>query len=271
MNGGLAGGAVSGLDLNRLVANLMLKRTKKVVLLVKGARSYEMIPGINKIAYFLFAVCREISESVTGVDAKTGLPVCIRQEPGLPSFQGFRQRHTREYPLYPTNRVGWAASMTTREYLTAIGSKQCYKIINKFNGNQLRAARWIVEQSTKKGLTVAEFILNSASSSNNVKIKKKNWHYLRNHSSSPTTIEDFLKALNEIYEYYVRKNLIITTLYEKIGNSNGKELKYLERIKSFHNRFSGLIKSIEQEIYICAEILFDSQGNVWRIEGNYKD
>jgi len=85
-------GTVNGLSISQQVADI-LKISNCVV--VKGARSYEMLQGIRKVAYFGFAVCREISESVTGIDAEQGKLVFIRHAPGERSFKGFRNRANR--------------------------------------------------------------------------------------------------------------------------------------------------------------------------------
>ncbi|RJP78386.1 MAG: methyltransferase domain-containing protein [Candidatus Zixiibacteriota bacterium] len=62
---------------------------------VRGARNYEMMQGIMKEAYFGFMVCREISESVTGLFAPDRPLIYIHHTPGERSFDGFKLRHER--------------------------------------------------------------------------------------------------------------------------------------------------------------------------------
>lgn len=108
-------GTVNGLKISQDVANI-LKKCDCVV--VKGARTYETLQGIRKVAYFAFAVSREISESVTGIDAETGRIVFIRQDAGERSFEGFRNRENRT-----------CVSVTGRRYkLSTITAKDfCHK------------------------------------------------------------------------------------------------------------------------------------------------
>jgi hypothetical protein len=105
-------GTVNGLSISQQVADI-LKMSDCVV--VKGARSYEMLQGIQKVAYFGFAVCREISESVTGVDAEQGKLVFIRHTPGARSFAGFRNRRNRPYTS-DTGRELFLSATTAMDY-----------------------------------------------------------------------------------------------------------------------------------------------------------
>ncbi|HPS37346.1 MAG TPA: response regulator, partial [Candidatus Omnitrophota bacterium] len=152
-------GAVNGREFSEEVADLVLNSD---AILVQGARSYETLQGINKTAYFAFMVCREFSESVTGVDAFTGDSVFIKQNPGLLSFQGFRERHTRSIPLAGPGRRGWAASMTATEYARAVRSPAYPKIVGRFRGDELAADHWIKQEASKSGKTIAQFILKGA-------------------------------------------------------------------------------------------------------------
>jgi len=106
-------GTVNGLKISQRVADL-LKRCDAVF--VKGARAYEMLQGIGKLTYFGFAVCREISEAVTGIDAETGDVVFIRQMPYQRTFLGFRNRTSRPYKF--GNRIS---------FLCLVTAKDCYE------------------------------------------------------------------------------------------------------------------------------------------------
>lgn len=104
-------GTVNGLKISQSVAD-RLKRCDAV--LVKGARAYEMLQGMGKPAYFGFAVCREISEAVTGIDAETGALVFIRQQPYQRTFSGFRDRRMRPREFRP-GRTSFLCRVTAKD------------------------------------------------------------------------------------------------------------------------------------------------------------
>lgn len=104
-------GTLCGHRLSARVVRLILRAD---VLFVKGARSYECLQGVLKPAYYAFAVCRSMSESVTGVDADTGGLVLVCQESGQATFRGFRKRHERPWTT-PSGRVGWLAERTASD------------------------------------------------------------------------------------------------------------------------------------------------------------
>lgn len=104
-------GTVNGLKISTGVAD-RLKRCDAV--LVKGARAYEMLQGIGKRAYFGFAVCREISEAVTGIDAETGALVFIHQRPYQRTFWGFRNRGMRPHEFRPS-RISFLCRVTAKD------------------------------------------------------------------------------------------------------------------------------------------------------------
>jgi len=104
-------GTVNGLKISQTVAD-RLKRCD--VVLVKGARAFEMLQGIGKHAYFGFAVCREISEVVTGIDAETGALVFIRQQPYQRTFSGFRDRRMRPHQFRPS-RISFLCKVTAKD------------------------------------------------------------------------------------------------------------------------------------------------------------
>lgn len=104
-------GTVNGLRISQGVAD-QLKRCD--ALFVKGARAYEMLQGVGKPAYFGFAVCREISEAVTGINAETGALVFIRQHPFQRTFSGFRMRRSRPHE-FRTGRRSFLCQITSRD------------------------------------------------------------------------------------------------------------------------------------------------------------
>ena len=84
-------GGFNGKKISTLVAETLIDSD---VLFVKGARNYEMMQGIKKNTFYSFSVCREISESITGIPASSGSPVFIYQPPGEKTFDGYRGRNS---------------------------------------------------------------------------------------------------------------------------------------------------------------------------------
>ena len=151
-------GAASGLEFSDEVVDLV---SASEAIIGKGARSYEMLQGIKKDGYFSYMVCREYSETVTGVDSDTGLSVFIKQEAGLPTFSGFKQRNKRQMPLVGAGRVGWVASMTAKEYEQAVKDEKYKAIVQQFDGDKLAANQWLLDEAGNRGLTVSQVILGS--------------------------------------------------------------------------------------------------------------
>jgi len=89
------GPKLSTVNLRKLDPRVMSLITACDIIDVRGARNYEMMQGVNKEGYFSFMVCREISESITGLSAKDRPLVLLRQRAGERSFAGFRERHKR--------------------------------------------------------------------------------------------------------------------------------------------------------------------------------
>lgn len=153
-NSGPSWGAVCGPDLSEEVVDHILDSE---AILVKGSRSYEMLQGINKDAYFASMGCREFTQSCTQVDSELGLLLSIYQPAGLPSFSGFRNRHLKEAPLFPTDRLGNVTTMTALEFQKAIHSPQYQQILKQFP-DKLTANHWIKSEATKSGKTIAKVI-----------------------------------------------------------------------------------------------------------------
>ncbi|MCY2994701.1 MAG: hypothetical protein NTY19_43590 [Planctomycetota bacterium] len=82
------------------------------VVFAKGSRTYElMATGMRVPTFGAQAVAREFSESVLGADAKMGVPALTFFH-AFPDFFGFKERHRRVAPLFPTGRSDWQARMT---------------------------------------------------------------------------------------------------------------------------------------------------------------
>ncbi|MCJ7645790.1 damage-control phosphatase ARMT1 family protein, partial [bacterium] len=124
------------------------------VIRVKGARAYETMQGIKKPAYFSMAVCRELSEAVTGVDERSGAPIFVHQDPGVPSFADFRYRAERIH-IFEDGKVAGLARMTAMDYAKAVRSDAYAKLVEAFGNDRARANRWIMKNTFKYGTTFA--------------------------------------------------------------------------------------------------------------------
>jgi hypothetical protein len=85
-------GTVNLLKLHNSIFNLIEKAD---IVDARGARNYEMLQGINKEVYFGFMVCRDFSESTTGMFAEDRPLIFIKQLPKERSFRDFRMRGNR--------------------------------------------------------------------------------------------------------------------------------------------------------------------------------
>ena len=105
-------GSIEGPKISTRAAEEMLGAD---ALYIKGSRSYELLAtGIRVPTFAAQVVNREFSESVFGVDLKAGLPV-LRYIQAFPDYCGFRERHIRHEPLFPTGRPDWQSAMTALE------------------------------------------------------------------------------------------------------------------------------------------------------------
>jgi 2-polyprenyl-3-methyl-5-hydroxy-6-metoxy-1,4-benzoquinol methylase len=89
------GPQIGGVNLRKLHPDVIELVRKSDLLDVRGARNYEMMQGVHKQAFFGFIVCREFSESVTGLLAEDRPFIYLRQGHGERSFEGFAERHKR--------------------------------------------------------------------------------------------------------------------------------------------------------------------------------
>ncbi|MCK4634857.1 MAG: hypothetical protein KAT37_03205 [Candidatus Aenigmarchaeota archaeon] len=86
------------------------------VVVLKGARAFEMVQGLKKPTFFGFNVAREYSESLTGIDSNLSPPVFIYQKSGERTYGDFRARASRRIISSETGRELKVASYTLREY-----------------------------------------------------------------------------------------------------------------------------------------------------------
>ena len=115
-----------GLDMGTFNAKRLSRQCAEIVLesdyvIIAGARSYEMGQGINKHCFFTgIAICRNYSETVTGVCKDDGAIVFLEQRPGEKSFYGFKERHKHSKYCKVHNRWYPVAEFTAIDYLKGI-------------------------------------------------------------------------------------------------------------------------------------------------------
>jgi len=86
---------IGGCNLLKLNKDVLHLLNRSQLLDVRGARNYEMLQGINKETFFGFMVCREISESVTGLSADKLPFIYLHQPAKQKTFDKFKERYKR--------------------------------------------------------------------------------------------------------------------------------------------------------------------------------
>jgi hypothetical protein len=155
------GPAGSGINAYELSSHILEALASADVVLFKGARSYEMMQGVRKTAYFAFNVLRSYTETLTGLDATKCPSVILRQEAGVPSFDDFRSRAQRKHTL-SSGRVIGLARMTALEYVEAIRSQRYAQLVREGRSrDSVNAA--LMEQARISGKTFAQVVLEQGS------------------------------------------------------------------------------------------------------------
>jgi uncharacterized protein with ATP-grasp and redox domains len=155
------GPAGSGINAYELSPSILEALVSADVVVFKGARAYEMLQGIRKTVYFGFNVLHTYTETLTGLNATEGPSVLLRQETGVPSFDGFRARAQRKH-TYSNGRVIGLARMTALEYVEAIRSQRYAQLVCESRSRDaLNVA--IMEQAKASGKTFAQVILEQGS------------------------------------------------------------------------------------------------------------
>lgn len=106
---------ISTFDGYRLSEEAYAAITEADVVVLSGARAYEMSQGMNKIVYYTgIAVCKAYTESITGFSKDSGKLIFLRQGKGERSFAEFEKRATRN--MQTENGLIPVAGKTAREY-----------------------------------------------------------------------------------------------------------------------------------------------------------
>lgn len=149
-------GAFNGFRITKQLFELLEKTD---VLVITGARSFEMAQGLNKNVYFSgIAVCRKYTESVTGINMQSGSSVFLKQVKKLPTFYNFKAREWRRFGVGKASFP--VAEYTAKEYLETLRSGEYNYILSKFDFDEEAATSWILEQAEKNKLNILEIIKN---------------------------------------------------------------------------------------------------------------
>jgi len=151
------GPAGSGISAYELSPRILEALRSVDVVLFKGARSFEMLQGVKKTAYFAFNVLHSYTETLTGLDATLGPSVLLRYEAGVPAFQDFRHRAERKATL-ASGRVVGLARMTALEYVEAIKSQQYARFVCE-GQDRNTASMALVERAKALNKTFAQLTL----------------------------------------------------------------------------------------------------------------
>ena len=112
---GMDMGTFDGTRLSKQCADI-LETSDYIV--ISGARSYEMGQGLNKNCYFSgVAICRNYSETVTGVCKDDGAIMFVEQKEGEKTFLGFRERFRRRKYCPLHKRWYPVAAFTTLDFM----------------------------------------------------------------------------------------------------------------------------------------------------------
>lgn len=145
---GPRGGALEGPKLSQDIVDVLLEKAD--VVFIKGSRSYELIATGMRIPTFAAqTVSREFSESVIGADAQKGIP-SLTYFHIFPDFWGFKQRHLRQDPLFPTGRRNWQASMTAIESAKFRESTEFNNLVTKSSLEEVSLS--IMEKAEKQNI-----------------------------------------------------------------------------------------------------------------------
>jgi hypothetical protein len=122
-------GGVEAVKLSASAVDIIANEAQ--VVFAKGSRTYELLAtGMRVPTFGAQTVAREFSESVLGADAKKGVPALTFFH-AFPDFWGFKERHQRLAPLFPTERVDWQSRMTAIDSARFTSSERFSNLVQK--------------------------------------------------------------------------------------------------------------------------------------------
>jgi hypothetical protein len=146
---------VDGRKLSQEVATHLVNAD---VVVIKGARSYEMLQGLKRRTYFCLSGSCSFTEALTGLDMDLAQGIMLRQDPGVLTYADFRAQSTRR-AIARSGRAFGLARMTATEYSSARRSRQYRAHLRRFN-NQVDACNaWLLATAKELGRTFSEVTL----------------------------------------------------------------------------------------------------------------
>ena len=156
------GPRTSCIDGRKLSEELATHVVNADVVVVKGARSYEMLQGLKKRTYFCLSGSCSFTESLTGLDMDLAQGIMLRQDPGVLTYADFRAQSTRR-ALARSGREYGLARMTATEYAAARRSRQYHAHLRRFNNQVDACNEWLLANAKEVGRTFSEVTLGYAS------------------------------------------------------------------------------------------------------------
>lgn len=125
------------------------------VVVIKGARSYEMLQGLKKPTYYCLSGNHSFTESLTGLDMSLAQGILLRQDPGVLTYADFRARATRRAYTKSGREYG-LARMTASEYAFARRSANYREHLKRFSNQVDECNAWLLAQAGQLGRTFSE-------------------------------------------------------------------------------------------------------------------
>jgi hypothetical protein len=128
------------------------------VVVVKGARSYEMLQGLKKSTYYCLSGNHSFTESLTGLDMDLAQGILLRQDPGLLTYADFKARSIRRAYTRSGREYG-LARMTASEYAAARRSTNYAAHLRRFGYREHDCNIWLLAEADRSGRTFSEVVL----------------------------------------------------------------------------------------------------------------
>lgn len=128
------------------------------VVVVKGARSFEMLQGLKKPTYYCLSGNHSFTESLTGLDMDLAQGILLRQDPGVLTYADFRARATRRAHTMSGREYG-IARMTASEYADARRSASYTAHLKRFDYWVDDCNAWLLARAGQLGSTFDQVAL----------------------------------------------------------------------------------------------------------------
>jgi hypothetical protein len=150
---------IDGRMLSREAATHLLESD---VVVVKGARSYEMLQGLKKPTYYCLSCSHSFTETLTGLDMDLAQGIILRQDSGMLTYADFKARATRRVYTAGGRQFG-VAGMTASEYAAARRSASYQNHLKRFDYRVDDCNAWLLARAEQSGCTFSQVALDAAS------------------------------------------------------------------------------------------------------------